>query len=47
MLAGGGVRADCSGPRPMPVCVDALLIGQAVLNLLLNAAEAMDGGGND
>ena len=28
------------GPRPMRVVIDPLLVGQAVLNLLLNAAEA-------
>jgi signal transduction histidine kinase len=39
-----GVRCVLDGPRPMHVSADALLVGQAVLNLLLNAAEAMDGG---
>src|SRR5688572_13148965 len=37
------VRLVLDGPRPMHVTADALLLGQAVLNLLLNAAEAMDG----
>jgi signal transduction histidine kinase len=34
---------DCrvNGPRPMPVRVDPLLIGQAILNLLINAIEAV------
>ena len=36
------VHCTIEGPRPMPVVADALLVGQAVLNLLLNAAEAMD-----
>jgi signal transduction histidine kinase len=39
------VHCDVSGPRPMPVTIDAMLVGQAVLNLILNAAEAIDGGG--
>jgi signal transduction histidine kinase len=33
------------GPRPMPVRVDPLLIGQAILNLLINAVEAVEGRG--
>ncbi|CAN5648531.1 hypothetical protein BH09PLA1_BH09PLA1_22050 [soil metagenome] len=33
------------GPESMPVCVDSLLIGQSLLNLALNAIEAMDGQG--
>ena len=33
------------GPRPMHVTADPLLVGQAALNLLLNAAEAMPDGG--
>ena len=49
-LAGGkmrAVRAVCraSGPRPMPVVVDPLLLGQAILNLLLNAIEATGNNG--
>jgi signal transduction histidine kinase len=37
-------RVSCrvNGPRPLGIIADPLLIGQAVLNLLLNAAEAMD-----
>ena len=35
------VRCSIEGPRPMPVEADPLLVGQAVLNLLLNAAEAI------
>ena len=40
-----GIQLAIDGPRPMHVTADALLLGQAVLNLLLNAAEAMDGPG--
>jgi signal transduction histidine kinase len=40
-----GVRCVLDGPRPLHVTADPLLIGQAVLNLLLNAAEAMEDGG--
>ncbi len=46
--AGFGQRkidVHVDGPVSMPVRVDALLLGQAVLNLLLNASEAMDDGG--
>jgi signal transduction histidine kinase len=39
------VICDVSGPRPMPVKIDAMLVGQAVLNLVLNAAEAIHEGG--
>jgi signal transduction histidine kinase len=39
------VTCEASGPRSMCVTADPLLIGQAVLNLVLNAAEAIDGGG--
>ncbi len=35
------VRCVVDGPRPMPAKVDPLLFGQAVLNLLLNATEAI------
>ena len=31
-----------AGPRSLPVCVDPLLIGQSLLNLALNAIEAMN-----
>lgn len=44
-LQARGVTCEANGPRPMVVQMDPLLIGQAVLNLLLNAAEAIDGGG--
>src|SRR5215213_2908301 len=40
-----GVRCVLDGPRPMHVTADPLLVGQAGLNLLLNAAEAMEHGG--
>jgi signal transduction histidine kinase len=40
------IRCVLDGPRPMHVTADSLLIGQAVLNLLLNAAEAMEPGGS-
>lgn len=33
------------GPRAMPIRVDRLLLGQAVLNLILNAVEAVTTGG--
>jgi signal transduction histidine kinase len=40
-----GVVCNTQGPRPMIVRVDPLLIGQAVLNLLINAVEAIGGPG--
>ncbi len=40
-----GVSCRVEVLRPLPVRIDARLMGQAVLNLLLNAAEAMDSGG--
>jgi signal transduction histidine kinase len=41
-----GVRCMVEGPRPLDVVVDPLLMGQSLLNLLLNAADAVaaDGG---
>jgi signal transduction histidine kinase len=39
------VTCQVTGPRPMPVTIDPMLVGQAALNLILNAAEAIDGGG--
>ena len=36
-----GVSCQTSGPRPMPVTIDAVLIGQCMLNLVLNAVESM------
>ena len=41
-----GVRCVVDGPHPMNVTIDPLLLGQALLNLLLNAAEAIEGGGD-
>lgn len=35
-----GVKCTVDGPRPFEVTADPLLIGQALLNLLLNAADA-------
>jgi signal transduction histidine kinase len=40
-----GVMCDVDGPRPMRAQMDPLLLGQAALNLLLNAAEAAGEGG--
>ncbi len=44
-LQSGNVTCEMSGPSPMPVMADPLLIGQLLLNLILNSAEAIDGGG--
>jgi signal transduction histidine kinase len=44
-LQARNVTCEAIGPRPMPVTADPLLIGQSLLNLILNAAEAIDGGG--
>jgi signal transduction histidine kinase len=41
-LAERGVQCAVDGPRPLAVVIDPLLIGQALLNLLLNAAEAVE-----
>ena len=40
-----GVRLDVAGPDAMPVHVDGNLISQALLNLVLNAIEAIGGAG--
>jgi signal transduction histidine kinase len=40
-----GVTCSVDVPRPFAVQVDSRLIGQVVLNLVLNAAEAMSSGG--
>jgi signal transduction histidine kinase len=37
-----GISCDASGPRPLRLRLDGTLLGQAALNLLLNAAEAID-----
>ncbi len=42
---GVDVELRLGGPRPFEVVVDPILIGQAVLNLLLNSIEAMRGAG--
>ncbi|HEY2586498.1 MAG TPA: ATP-binding protein [Tepidisphaeraceae bacterium] len=39
-----GVECRVEGPRPLLVNVDPLLLGQSVLNLVLNAAEAIESG---
>jgi signal transduction histidine kinase len=44
-LMSRGVTCQADGPRPTQSRVDPLLLGQAVLNLVLNAAEAMEPGG--
>jgi signal transduction histidine kinase len=36
-----GMICRTMGPRPMPARIDPLLMGQAILNLTLNAIEAM------
>jgi signal transduction histidine kinase len=43
-LAELDVRCTVEGPRPFGVSADPLLLGQALLNLLLNAAEAAGAG---
>jgi len=35
------IRCQAHGPRPMRVSVDSLLMGQAILNLVINAIEAV------
>lgn len=40
-----GVTCEADGPRPFMAMVDPFLLGQAALNLLLNAAEAAGSGG--
>lgn len=44
-LAERGVACAVEGPRPLDVTVDPLLMGQALLNLLHNAAEAVETAG--
>ena len=43
-LAEHCVTCHVEGPRPLNVLVDPLLLGQAILNLILNAVEAMEPG---
>ncbi|HVT89465.1 MAG TPA: ATP-binding protein [Tepidisphaeraceae bacterium] len=40
------INVEVDGPRSMTVKADPIFIGQALLNLLLNAVEAMDQCGN-
>lgn len=40
-----GARCDADGPRPLPARLDPMLLGQATLNLLLNAGQAAGEGG--
>jgi len=40
------VNCNVIGPATLPCLGDSMLIGQAILNLVLNAAEAVDGGGS-
>jgi two-component system sensor histidine kinase HydH len=40
-----GSAVHISGPRPMRVTADPVLLGQAILNLALNGIEATDGRG--
>lgn len=44
-IAGKQIELLVDGPQALEVMVDGVLIGQAVLNLVLNAVEAMDAGG--
>ncbi|MGE5609851.1 MAG: sensor histidine kinase [Bacillota bacterium] len=39
------IQTRIRGPRPMEVRIDPLLMGQALLNLVLNSVEAMGAGG--
>ncbi len=39
------VACEITGPGAMTVLADPILIGQAILNLILNASEAISGGG--
>lgn len=41
------VELHLSGPRPLEVLVDEVLMGQAILNLVLNAIEAMEPAGGE
>jgi signal transduction histidine kinase len=40
-----GITCTVDGPTTLPVTIDPTLIGQALLNLLLNAADATSNGG--
>jgi signal transduction histidine kinase len=39
------VQCRTEGPRPMMVLADPMLLGQCLMNLLLNSAEAIEGAG--
>jgi signal transduction histidine kinase len=39
------IRLEVVGPAPMPVVGDPMLLGQTIMNLVLNAIEAMHGPG--
>ena len=39
------IKINVAGPRPLNVQADPMLIGQSLLNLLLNAIEAMESAG--
>jgi signal transduction histidine kinase len=40
-----GLKCEVTGQRPLTVTIDPTLIGQALLNLMINAIDAMDGAG--
>jgi signal transduction histidine kinase len=44
-MAGSGVHCAIDGPHRLEVRIDPLLMGQVVMNLVLNSAQAMPGGG--
>jgi len=39
------LKCEVTGDRPLPVTIDGMLIGQSLLNLMINAIDAMDGSG--
>jgi two-component system sensor histidine kinase HydH len=41
-ILASGVQCTSQGPRPLKARVDPLLMGQAILNLVLNSVEAMN-----
>lgn len=40
------IRIEVAGPKPLNVLADPILIGQALLNLVLNSVEAMETSGS-